>query len=61
VVLFFALLLTSSVATFTHRATIDAMISRNRESSARAEALARGGVRVATALILEDRCGWPPR
>jgi type II secretory pathway component PulK len=55
VVLFFALLLTSSVATFTHRATIDAMISRNRESSARAEALARGGVRVATALILEDR------
>ena len=55
VVLFFALLLTSSVATFTHRATIDAMISRNRESSARAEALARGGVRVATALIVEDR------
>ena len=55
VVLFFALLLTSSVATFTHRATIDAMISRNRESSARAEALARGGVRLATALILDDR------
>ncbi len=55
VVLFFALLLTSSVATFTHRATIDAMISRNRESAARAEALARGGVRLATALILEDR------
>ncbi|MDH3213212.1 MAG: type II secretion system minor pseudopilin GspK [Myxococcales bacterium] len=55
VVLFFALLLVSSVATFTRRATVDAMISRNRESAARAEALARGGVRLATALILEDR------
>jgi general secretion pathway protein K len=55
VVLFFALLLVSSVATFTRRATVDAMISRNRESAARAEALARGGVRLATALIVDDR------
>ena len=55
VVLFFALLLTSSIATFLRRATVDSMISRNRESSARAEALARGGVRLAAALILEDR------
>lgn len=54
IVLFFALLLVSSVATFTHRATIDAMISRNRESAARAEALARGGVRIAKALLRED-------
>ena len=51
IVLFFALLLVSSVATFTRRATVDAMISRNRESAARAEALARGGVRIATALL----------
>jgi general secretion pathway protein K len=55
VVLFFALLLTSSIATFTRRATVDAMIARNRESAARAEALARGGVRLATALLLADR------
>jgi general secretion pathway protein K len=54
IVLFFALLLTSSIATFTRRATVDAMISRNRESAARAEALARGGVRLGTALILDD-------
>ncbi len=54
IVLFFALLLVSSVATFTRRATVDAMISRNRESAARAEALARGGVRIAKALLRDD-------
>jgi general secretion pathway protein K len=54
-VLFFALLLTSSIATFTRRATVDAMVARNRESAARAEALARGGVRLATALLLADQ------
>jgi general secretion pathway protein K len=54
-VLFFALLLTGSIATFTRRATVDAMIARNRESAARAEALARGGVRLATALLLADQ------
>ncbi len=57
IVLFFALLLVSSVATFTRRATIDAMISRNRESAARAEALARGGVRIAKALLRDDAVG----
>jgi general secretion pathway protein K len=55
VVLFFALLLTSGVATFMRRATIDAMVARNREAVSRSEALARGGVRLATALLLEDR------
>ena len=55
VVLFFALLLASSVATFVRRSTIDAMITRNREAAARADALARGGIRLAGALLLEDR------
>ncbi len=55
VVLFFALLLFSSIATFTRRATVDAMIARNRDAVSRAEALARGGIRLATALLLEDR------
>jgi type II secretory pathway component PulK len=54
VVLFFALLLTSSIATFARRAAIDSMIVRNREAAARAEGLARGGVRLATGLLAED-------
>jgi type II secretory pathway component PulK len=55
VVLFFALLLASGVATFLRRAIVDSMISRNREAAARADALARGGVRLGGALLLEDR------
>jgi general secretion pathway protein K len=55
VVLFFALLLTTGVATFLKRATVDSVISRNREQAAQADALARGGVRLAEALLLEDR------
>jgi general secretion pathway protein K len=55
VVLFFALLLAGTVATFQSRALIDHMIVQNRDSRARAEALARGGVRLATALLLEDK------
>ena len=55
IVLFFALLLSSSIATFLRRSTVDAIIARNRERAARAEALARGGVRLAKALLLEDR------
>jgi general secretion pathway protein K len=54
VVLFFVLLLTSGIATFASRAAIDSMIARNRDASARAEALARGGVRLAAALLAED-------
>lgn len=53
-VLFFSLLLVSSVATFTRRSVVDSMIASNRDAGARAEALARGGVRLAEALILED-------
>jgi type II secretory pathway component PulK len=55
VVLVFALLLASSVATFLRRATVDTLIARNRESAARAESIARGGIRLATVLILEDK------
>jgi type II secretory pathway component PulK len=55
VVLFFALLLTSTVATFLSRSTVDAMIARNRENAAQADALASGGVRVAEAFLIEDR------
>jgi len=55
VVLVFALLLASAVATFARRATIDRLVSSNREATARAESLARGGVRLATALLLEDK------
>ena len=55
VVLVFALLLAGSVATFLRRATIDTLIARNRESAARAEAIARGGIRLATVVILEDK------
>lgn len=55
VVIFFALLLTSSIATFLKRSTVDFMVSRHREDAARAEALARGGVQIAIALVLDDK------
>ncbi|MGE4609698.1 MAG: type II secretion system minor pseudopilin GspK [Myxococcota bacterium] len=55
IVLFFALLLTSAVATFTRRSIVDAMVARNRDASGRAEALARGGVRLATAYLVQDK------
>lgn len=55
VVLVFALLLTSQIATFLRRATVDSMVARHRDAGAEAEALARGGVRLAIALLLEDR------
>ena len=43
-VLFFTLLLSASIATFVKRATVDAILARNREAVARSEALARGRV-----------------
>jgi len=55
VVLFFALLLTSSIATFTRRAMIDASVARNRDAAARAEALARSGIRLGKTLLVMDR------
>ena len=54
IVLFFALLLTASIATFLKRATVDAILSRNRDAMARAEGLARGGVEIAKALLIDD-------
>ncbi|MCH2171260.1 type II secretion system minor pseudopilin GspK [Myxococcota bacterium] len=55
VILFFALLLATSIATFVRRATLDSLIVRNRDAASRADALARGGVRLATALIIEEK------
>ncbi len=55
VVLFFALLLTSSVATFVRRSTVDALIARNLDARSEADALARGGLLLAWALLVEDR------
>jgi general secretion pathway protein K len=57
VVIFFALLLASTVATFAKIALIDHMVVRNRDARARAEALARGGIRLAEAILLEDKLG----
>ncbi len=54
-VLFFILLLTSGIASFMRYATVDYAIANNRDAAAQAEALARGGVRLAHALLVEDR------
>jgi type II secretory pathway component PulK len=54
-VLVFLLLMVSSVFAFQRRAVLDSTIVQNRDALARAEALARGGVRLAWALLLEDR------
>lgn len=53
-VLFLTILLAASVSAFVRRSTIDAMIVQNRNQAAQAEALARGGVRLAETLLLED-------
>jgi general secretion pathway protein K len=55
IVLFFTLLLTASIATFVKRATVDAILSRNRDAMARTEALARGGIELAKAVLIQDR------
>ena len=54
-VIFFIALLVSGITTFLRRATLDGMIAKNRDLVSRSEALARGGVRLATALLLQDR------
>ncbi len=54
-VLFFVLLAGSGVATLVRRATVDGLGARNRDLAGRCEALARGGVQIATALLLQDR------
>jgi len=53
-VLFYVLLLAATIATLQRRVAVDAGIAVNRDRAAAAEALARGGVRVAQALLLED-------
>jgi len=54
IVLFFALLLTSSIATFTRRSITDAIVARNRDAASRAEALARSGIRLGKAVLMLD-------
>jgi len=54
-VLFFVLLVSAAIATFLSRATVDGFAAQNRDGAARAEALARGGVRLAVAALLTDR------
>jgi general secretion pathway protein K len=53
-VLFFVLLLASAMATFIRRVAIDAGVAMNRDRAQQAESLARGGVRLAEAILLED-------
>lgn len=55
VVLVLALLLTSATATFLRRTTVDSMVIRHRDAAAEADAAARGGVRLAISLLLEDK------
>lgn len=52
-VLVIAMLLSAAVVAFARRATIDAQIASNRDAAARAEALARGGIQIATFVILK--------
>lgn len=53
-VLFFVLLLASAMASFIRRVAIDAGVAMNRDRAQQAEALARGGLRLAEAILLED-------
>ena len=53
-VLVVALLLSTAIITFMRQSVIDKMVAHNRDSAAQAEALARGGIRLAAALILDD-------
>ena len=53
-VLFFVLLLASAMATFMRRVAVDAGIAQNRDRAQQAESLARGGIRLAEAILLED-------
>jgi general secretion pathway protein K len=54
VVVFFTVLLMSGIASFLRRSTLDAAIVRNRDYAARAEALARGGIRLGVVLLQQD-------
>lgn len=54
VVVFFTVLLMTGIASFLRRSTLDAAIVRNRDYAARAEALARGGIRLGVVLLQQD-------
>ena len=54
VVLFFVLLLAAAVASLQRRVILDTSVVRHRDAAREAEALARGGVRLAEAVLLED-------
>jgi general secretion pathway protein K len=54
-VLFFILVSSATIVTFVAQATLDGFSARNRDRAARAEALARGGVRLAIATLIADR------
>ena len=53
----FTYLASTAVIAFARRATIDAQIANNRDAAARVEALARGGVQIATLLLLREAGG----
>jgi general secretion pathway protein K len=53
-VLFFVLLLASAMASFLRRVAVDAGVATNRDRARDAEALARGGIRLGVAILLED-------
>ena len=59
-VMLFLLLAMSATTTFVYRSISDALISGNRDRSAQAEALARGGVRLAHAVLAQDRLDEVP-
>jgi general secretion pathway protein K len=53
-VLIFVLLLAASIATFLRRVAIDSGVAQNRNAARQAEGLARGGIRIAEAVLIED-------
>ena len=53
-VLLFVALAVSAIVLYLQRATFNSLAIRNHDNAARAEALARGGVRLATALLIDD-------
>lgn len=54
-VLVFVFVAVSAAVLFLQRTTFSALAIGNHDNAARADALARGGVRIATALLIEDR------
>ncbi|MGI9432673.1 MAG: type II secretion system minor pseudopilin GspK, partial [Myxococcota bacterium] len=59
-VMLFLLLALSTTTTFVYRSVSDALIASNRDQSAQAESLARGGIRLAHAVLAQDRLDEMP-